>query len=45
MLQMAPEMVNKQFVLRLCIVNHNSTWDDVRATLEAVERFVMDGGE
>ena len=31
-------MVNKRFVLRLCIVNHNTTWDDVRATLEAVER-------
>ena len=25
--------------LRLCIVNHNTTWDDVRETLEAVERF------
>ena len=32
-------MVNKQFVLRLCILNHNTTWDDVRETLEAVERF------
>ena len=31
-------MVNKRFVLRLCIVNHNTTWDDVRETLEAVER-------
>ena len=38
-------MVNRQFVLRLCIVNHNTTWDDVRETLEAVERFAMDGGE
>ncbi len=32
-------MVNKQFVLRLCILNHNTTWDDVRETLEVVERF------
>ena len=32
-------MVNRRFVLRLCIVNHNTTWDDVRETLEAVERL------
>lgn len=25
------------FALRLCILNHTSTWDDVRATLEAME--------
>ena len=31
-------MVNGRFVLRLCIINHNSTWDDVRETLQAVER-------
>ena len=35
-------MVNKRFVLRLCIVNHNTTWDDVRETLEAVERLAME---
>ena len=28
-----------KFSLRLRIVNHNTTWDDVRETLEAVERF------
>ena len=27
------------FALRLCIINHNTTWDDVRETLEAIERF------
>ncbi len=27
------------FSLRLCIVNHTTTWDDVRETLEATERF------
>ena len=27
------------FSLRMCIVNHNTTWDDVRETLEAAERF------
>ena len=38
-------MVNKRFVLRLCIVNYNSTWDDVRETLEAVERLAMESAE
>ena len=28
-----------RFSLRMCIVNHNTTWDDVRETLETVERF------
>ena len=27
------------FALRLCIINHNTTWNDVRETLEAVKRF------
>ena len=27
------------FALRMCIVNHTTTWGDVRETLEAVERF------
>ena len=27
------------FALRLCIINHNTTWNDVRETLEAIERF------
>ena len=27
------------FALRLCIINHNTTWDDVRETLEAIEKF------
>ncbi len=34
-------LVNKQFVLRLCILNHNTTWDDVRVTLEEVERLAI----
>ncbi len=29
----------KKFSLRLCIINHNTTWDDVRETLQAIERF------
>ncbi len=28
-----------KFSLRLCIINHTTTWEDVRSTLEAVERF------
>lgn len=28
-----------KFALRLCIVNHNTTWTDVRETLQAIERF------
>ena len=35
-------MVNKRFVLRLCIVNHNTTWDDVQETLETVERIATE---
>ena len=27
------------FALRLCILNHTTTWDDVRETLETIERF------
>ena len=27
------------FALRLCIINHNTTWNDVRETLEAIEEF------
>lgn len=27
------------FSLRLCILNHETTWDDVRETLDAAERF------
>ena len=38
-------MVNKQFVLRLCIVNDHTTWDDVLETFEAVERLAMESSE
>ncbi len=30
------------FALRLCIINHSTGWDDVRETLEAMERFGED---
>ena len=32
-------LLHGTFALRLCILNHTTTWDDVRKTLEAVERF------
>ena len=38
-------MVNSRFVLRLCILNHNTTWDDVRETLDAVERSAHEVNE
>ncbi len=35
-------LLRKTFSLRLCIVNHTTTWPDLQETLETVERF---GGE
>ena len=32
-------MPRGRFSLRLCIVNHTTTWDDVRDTLRAAERY------
>ena len=36
---MSSTSLRKRFSLRLCIINHTTTWDDVRETLEAIERF------
>ncbi|MCY3770650.1 MAG: aminotransferase class V-fold PLP-dependent enzyme [Gemmatimonadetes bacterium] len=36
---MSSTLLAGKFTLRLCIVNHTTTWDDVRETLEAIERF------
>ena len=30
------------YSLRLCILNHTTSWEDVRSTLEAIERFGLD---
>ena len=30
------------YSLRLCILNHHTTWEDVRGTLEAIERFGLE---
>ena len=35
-------LLHGRFVLRMCIINYPTTWDDVRETLEAVERFGRD---
>ena len=36
---MSSTLLRRTFVLRLCVINHTTTWDDVRETLETVERF------
>ncbi|MXW23401.1 MAG: aminotransferase class V-fold PLP-dependent enzyme [Chloroflexi bacterium] len=32
-------MLRDRFALRMCILNHNTDWEDVHETLEAIERF------
>ncbi len=36
---MSSTLLRGTFALRMCIINHTTTWDDVRETLAAVERF------
>ena len=36
---MSSTTLGKTFSLRLCILNHMTTWNDVHETLEAIERF------
>ena len=36
---MSSTLLRGRFALRMCIINHTTTWDDVRETLEAVERL------
>ncbi len=36
---MSSTSLRKRFSLRLCILNHTTTWDDVRETLEVIEWF------
>ena len=35
-------LLKGKFALRFCIINHTTAWDDVRETLEAIERFGRD---
>jgi glutamate/tyrosine decarboxylase-like PLP-dependent enzyme len=36
---MSSTRLRGRYSLRMCILNHTTTWDDVRSTLEAIERF------
>ena len=32
-------LLHRRFALRMCVINYTTTWDDVRETLETIERF------
>ena len=32
-------LLRRRFALRMCVINHTTTWDDVRETLETIERL------
>ena len=36
---MSSTLLGSRFALRLCVINHSTTWEDVRETLETIERF------
>ena len=36
---MSSTLIAGRFALRMCILNHTTTWNDVRETLETAERF------
>ena len=36
---MSSTLLRRRFSLRMCVINHSTTWDDVRDTLDTVERF------
>ena len=38
-------LLHRRFALRMCVINHTTTWDDVRETLETVERFGREARE
>jgi len=39
---MSSTRLRGMYSLRLCILNHNTRWSDVRETLEAIERFGLE---
>ena len=39
---MSSTLLQGTFALRMCIINHTTTWDDVRETMEAIESFGKD---
>ncbi len=36
---MSSTLLRRKFSLRMCVINHSTTWDDVRETLETIERL------
>jgi glutamate/tyrosine decarboxylase-like PLP-dependent enzyme len=36
---MSSTLLCRKLALRMCVINHTTTWDDIRETLETVERF------
>ena len=36
---MSSTLLRRRFALRMCVINHSTTWDDVRETLETIERL------
>jgi hypothetical protein len=36
---MSSTLLHRKFVLRMCVINHSTIWDDVRETLETIERL------
>ena len=39
---MSSTLLRRKFSLRMCVINHSTTWDDVRETLETIERLGRD---
>ena len=36
---MSSTLLHRKFALRMCVINHSTTWADVRETLETIECF------
>ena len=36
---MSSTLLHRRFALRMCVINHSTSWDDVRETLETIEGF------
>ena len=36
---MSSTLLRQKFVLRMCVINHTTSWEDVRETLQTIECF------
>ena len=36
---MSSTLLRRKLALKMCVINHTTTWDDIREILETVERF------